>query len=245
MESRTGPSVSVSFFLFSVLVLTLSVYGSYPLQSPDALDAYVSADFRTLSSLGSGDFRSAMESMEAADHVASFYRNPDTRAAVVVFFEGLTGDYEIARAILDESATRGVSPALAFALAYEESSFEPRALNRNPGSIDRGLFQLNSLSFPSLSVDEFYDIGTNVRNGIGHLQFCLKNGGNEVAALAMYNAGLGRVSKGGTPRRTLDYIYRITGYRDRPEALFEAQVVARHSKSSSVAAAPATTDPLD
>lgn len=245
MESRTSPSVSVSLFLFSVLVLTLSVYGSNSLKPSEAPGAYVSADFRTLSGLDSGDFRSAMESMVAADHVASFYRNPDTRAAVIIFFEGLTGNYEIARAILDESIERGISPAFAFALVYEESAFDPKAFNRNADSIDRGLFQLNSLSFPSLSVDEFYDIGSNVRNGIRHLSFCLKSGGNEVAALAMYNAGLSRVSKGGTPRRTLDYIYRITGYRDRLEALFEAQVVAKHSKTGSIAIAPALVDPLD
>jgi soluble lytic murein transglycosylase-like protein len=186
-----------------------------------------------------------MESTATVDHVSALYRNPDTRALVVAFFEGLTGDYEVARAILDESTERGVSTSLAFALVYEESSFNPKAYNHNSKSIDRGLFQLNSLSFPSLSLDEFYDIDTNVRNGIDHLAFCLKNGGNEVAALAMYNAGLGRVSTGGTPRRTLDYIYRITGYRERLEALFEAQVVARRPKANTVATAPGAADPLN
>jgi len=225
--------------VLSVLVLTLSVFGSYPVDAAGEPipDAYIPMEFKALSSLNSGDFKGAMKMAARSDHVASYYRNPDTRALALAFFEELTGRYEVARAILDESINHDVSPSLAFALAYEESGFDPKAFNRNAESVDRGVFQLNSRSFPSLSIEEFYEIRTNVRNGVTHLAFCLKNGGNEVAALAVYNAGLGRVSKGGTPRRTLDYIYRITGYRDRLEALFEAQVVAKHSGSSTMAAA--------
>jgi hypothetical protein len=238
MESTKSPSVSISLLILSALVLALSVAAAEP-AAPDIVStpSYIPFEFKALSGLDAGDFKTALEGFPRSDHVAAYYQDPDTRPLTLAFFEKLTGDYSIAAAILEETLKRDVSPALAFALAYEESGFEPRAFNRNADSVDRGVFQLNSKSFPSLTIEQFYDIPTNVRLGVAHLSFCLEKGGNDVAALAVYNAGLGRVSKGGTPRRTLDYINKITSNRDRLEALFEAQVVARHSNSTALATA--------
>ncbi len=61
---------------------------------------------------------------------------------------------------------------------------------------------------------------------MAHLQFCLAQAGNEVSALAMYNAGNGSVSHGRTPQRTLDYVYRILKYEENIASLFVAKVVA-------------------
>jgi hypothetical protein len=239
MESRHSPSLSFSLLLMTSMVLALSIYGTFKdtVRAGNGYDGYIPSEFKLMSGVNSQEFETAIKHSYRADHISSYYGAPETRSAVLAFFESLTGDLRIARAILEESQARNVSPALAFAVAQEESGFDPKAFNKNPTSIDRGIFQLNSLSFPNLDLDEFYDVPTNVRYGIAHLAFCLEQGGNEVAALAVYNAGLGRVSKGGTPRRTLDYIYRITGYRDRLEALFEAQVVARHSLAKPLALA--------
>ncbi len=247
MQSRQSPSLSFSFFLLSILILAISVYGSFEqsARSGNGQGGYVPSEFKLLSGVSSHEFKTAIKHSSRADHISAYYSAPDTRSSVLAFFESLTGDFQIAEAILEESLAEGVSPALAFALAHEESEFDPKAFNRNAASIDRGLFQLNSASFPNLKLADFYNTRTNVRHGIAHLAFCLDQGGNEVAALAVYNAGLGRVSKGGTPRRTLDYIYRITGYRDRLEALFEAQVVARHPISKPVAAALALSGQMD
>lgn len=234
MNVRKGPGISFSLFLFSALVLAITVYGG----SGDAgtlARAYVPVEFSQMRGLDARDYEGAVTGSERADHISAYYADPGTRHRTMEFFEALTGGFDIAKAILDESTSRGIPPALAFALAYEESGFNPKAYNKNQSSIDRGLFQLNSASFPKLKLDEFYDVATNARHGVAHLEFCLRQGGNEVAALAIYNAGLGRVSKGGTPRATLNYIHRITGYRDRLEALFEAQVVARHSGTLPVA----------
>lgn len=238
MESRHSPSIVFSLFLFSVLTLILNIYGSYGLDSSIAAitDTYIPLELRTMSSFSAHDFESSVKNLPRMDHVSAYYAEPERRPDVLAFFTDLTGDYDIAEAILQESTDKGISPALAFALAFEESGFNPRAYNKNPSSVDRGIFQLNSATFPGLKVDQFYDIKTNVRLGVDHLAFCIKQGGNEVAALAVYNAGLGRVSTGGTPRRTLDYIYRITGYRDRLEALFEALVVAKHADSKPLVA---------
>ena len=231
------PRRSLSLALMALPVLLLgSVSLSFAFLRKPANAAYVPFEFKTMSGFAEADFKTAMKEGVRSDHISAFYQDPDTKALTRAFFESLTGDLQIAEAILEQSIKRKVSPALAFALAYEESGYNPRAFNKNASSVDRGVFQLNSMSFPTLATEEFYDIETNVRLGLAHLEFCLESGGNDVAALAVYNAGLGRVSKGGTPRRTLDYIYKITGNRDRLEALFEAQVVAKHSESSSLAA---------
>ncbi len=194
--------------------------------------AYIPEDFRKFSSYEESEYVHAFRSQIRRDPVAERYVDPLYTEAVLSFFENITKSRPIAEAILENSVEHDVPATLAFALAYEESQFQPRAFNRNAESVDRGLFQLNSKSFPNLTVEEFYDPVVNAGKGIAHLAYCLGEGGNEVAALAIYNAGLGRVSKGGTPRKTLDYIARITGYASNLEALFEAQVVARSFASA-------------
>jgi soluble lytic murein transglycosylase-like protein len=130
----------------------------------------------------------------------------------------------------------GVRPSLSFALALEESDFKVDALNKNGDSVDRGLFQLNSKSYPRLDIPSFYDPGTNARYGISHLKSCLVQAGNEVAALAMYNAGNGRVERGATPQKTLNYISRILAYDNNISSLFAAKVmVAARSAAPGIA----------
>lgn len=190
-------------------------------------EVYVPQDFRRFSAYEESEYMRAFRDQPREDVVAELYADPLYKEVVLRFFTSITRSREIAQAILDGAGEYEVPATLAFALAYEESRFDPRAYHRNSASIDRGLFQLNSASFPNMSVDDFYDPRKNARYGISHLAYCLAEGGNDVAALAIYNAGFGRVSKGGTPRKTLDYIARITGYAANLDALFEAQVVAR------------------
>jgi hypothetical protein len=147
---------------------------------------------------------------EEQDLILSSYRDEAFSEDVLAFFHGLTGSREIAEAILVNSSVYNVAPALAFSLCAEESRFNPRALNRNKNeTIDRGLFQLNNASFPKLKIEDFFDSNTNASNGISHLRWCLNSAGTEVSALAMYNAGAGRVHSVGTPKSTLDYVSRI------------------------------------
>jgi len=182
------------------------------------------AERAALAALEAGKYPGYIQDLEAEDPVVERYKDSSTRAATIDFFSDLVGSTEVAKSILDNAERNGVPPSLAFALAYEESRFEVSAVNRNADSIDRGLFQLNSKSFPKLSVREFYDPETNARNGVAHLRYCLDRAGNEVAALAMYNAGHGKVSRGATPQRTLDYISRILKHRENIERLFEAKL---------------------
>jgi len=162
---------------------------------------------------------------ERQDFILELYRSRQSDDRVVDFFTGICGSREIAEVILANAEMFDIPPALAFALAWEESRFDPRAVNtRNRDrSIDRGLFQLNDRSFPRMEAQTFFNPWMNARYGMSHLRYCLDTGGSEIAALAMYNAGTGRVNSSGAPRSTLDYISRILTNRTEMEALFQEQ----------------------
>lgn len=136
-----------------------------------------------------------------------------TRDRHLEYFSIVSGDYDIARIIYDEAVKYNIDPELAFALVFNESRFNPNAINENRNSIDRGLFQLNSRSFPNLREQDFFDPEINIPLGVAYLRYCLDMGGNEVTALAMYNAGPNRVKDSRTPKMTLDYIHKIQNYK--------------------------------
>ena len=161
---------------------------------------------------------------EEPDIILEAYRDPACRDEVVDFFRELCGSLDVATVVLSNAAVFDIPPALAFSLCAEESNYNPQALNRNRNeTIDRGLFQLNSATFPDLEVVDFYNPGINAWHGLSHLRWCLDAGGTEVAALAMYNAGSTRVRSAGTPKNTLDYISRILKRQRKIEALFMAE----------------------
>ncbi len=155
----------------------------------------------------------------------TLYRNPKTQDRVVGFYADLAGSPELATTIIKVANKVDVPLSLAFALAWKESNFSPSAVNYNGGSVDRGLYQLNSLSFPNLAPDAFFDPSTNAEKGLSYLSECLKEGGNEIVGLAMYNAGMARVVENGTPRETLDYISTILNYQSAVEAQFETAML--------------------
>ena len=154
------------------------------------------------------------------------YRDPEFMSDVVAFFGEITGSQEIAEVILFNASAFNIPPSLAFALCAEESRFNPMAFNRNRNeTVDRGLFQLNSGSFPDLPIQDFYDPEINTRNGLSYLRRCLDTAGSEVSALAMYNAGTTRVRTAGTPQSTLDYISRILRRQRNIEERFMVEYV--------------------
>jgi len=161
------------------------------------------------------------------DPVLEYFRNPEYQEWVIDFFYSICSNREIVLAILENADKFNIPPALAFALSWEESRFNPNAVNRynRDGSIDRGLFQLNNRSFPNLEIPVFFDIEINAYYGLGYLRHCLDSGGTEVSALAMYNAGAGRVRSSGAPEVTLNYISRILENRQRIESRFHARLI--------------------
>jgi hypothetical protein len=160
--------------------------------------------------------------LEQGDHVLELYHQPESRELVIDFFMELCPSREIVEAILASADWFNISPALAFALAWEESKFNPLAVNtkNRDGSIDRGLFQLNNRSFPHLELQAYFSPEVNSWHGMSHLRFCIDTGSTEIAALAMYNAGAGRVTASGAPKSTLDYISRILENKNKIENKF-------------------------
>jgi hypothetical protein len=148
------------------------------------------------------------EKPEELDAGLYLYRNKLTRPLVENFYIRVTADREIAGAILKAADGNDIPLPLAFSLAWGESSFRIRALNRNTNSVDRGLFQLNSRSFPNLAEEQFYNPWINAEYGLAHFRHCLDVGKNELIALAMYNAGVNRVRRA-TPYSTLNHVARI------------------------------------
>jgi hypothetical protein len=160
--------------------------------------------------------------LEQRDHIRELYHQPESRELVIDFFTELCPSREVAEVILASADWFNIPPALAFALAWEESQLNPLAVNtkNRDGSIDRGLFQLNNRSFPHLELQAYFSPEVNSWHGMSHLRYCLDTGRTEIAALAMYNAGTGRVTSSGAPKSTLDYISRILENKNKIENKF-------------------------
>ena len=164
---------------------------------------------------------------DETDTGLALYRQPLSRSAVEWFYFQICGDRDVTQAILAEADKNDIPLSLAFSLAHTESNYNTNAVNKNTNStVDRGLFQLNSGSFPGLTEADFFDPFVSSKYGMSHLKFCLSSAGNEVSALAMYNAGTGRVRSNKTPQTTLNYVGKIISYQKILDQLFSEQVVA-------------------
>ena len=163
---------------------------------------------------------------DKTDMGLAYYRQSASRAAVEWFYTHITGSKDIAQAILTEADKNDIPLSLAFSLAYTESRYNTKAVHNNANNtIDRGLFQLNSNSFPKLTEADFYDPFISSKYGMSHLKFCLNTAGNEVSGLAMYNAGTTRVRSNSTPQTTLNYVGNIMAYQKMLDNLFAQEVI--------------------
>jgi len=143
------------------------------------------------------------------DLITELYSDYKTRNQVLQFFATITSSERVAKAILENSIAHNVRPSLAFAVAYVESNYNPKAYSTNAsGTRNRGLFQLNSSVF-KISNDKLYDPYHNANLGISHLQQYIDLSDNEFLALAAYNAGITKVSQNGIPTTTFTYISEV------------------------------------
>jgi soluble lytic murein transglycosylase-like protein len=230
-------------FAATLLGACLCVARFFPLDSVQAASARVSEESETEEEFSfdgtiyeeySVSLKTAASSRaQKKDDALSLYRATLSRAAVEWFYAHITENTEISSAILEYADANDIPPSLAFALAYTESRYKPSAVNRNVnGTIDRGLFQLNSASFPRLTEAEFFDPKTSARYGLAHFKYCLTVAENEVAALAMYNAGITRIKNDSTPRKTLNYISHILRYRQTLDDLFKEEIALFFNESA-------------
>lgn len=220
--------ILLAVFIFALVVLTGKVvYSQFNSISLSFMEAQPDANLASILEPELFHLK-AIETGNKADPGLALYRSTASKADVLWFYAHITGNENIARIILENASKNNIPPALAFSLAWEESRYQPRAVNKNVGSTDRGLFQLNNKAFPKLTEREFFNPETNARHAMTHLNYCIDFSGNEVAALAMYNAGTTKVSNDKTPKRTLDYVSRIMNYRQGLERLFAQQVAGRY-----------------
>jgi soluble lytic murein transglycosylase-like protein len=202
----------------------------------DSLIGHSSEAYEQANRLGSNaDVRypNVANYLDADDFDLALYRENLTHGAVVEFFLQLTGNDEITLPLLYHADRYDISPLLAFSLAFTESSFRPHAVNANATSVDRGLLQLNSRSFPQLAEDDFFHPYTNTNYGMAHLRYCFNRAdGDMETAVAIYNAGEGRVLRGETPASTLAYVEKMMDYRGNLEREFRSYIVSRYPSSS-------------
>jgi soluble lytic murein transglycosylase-like protein len=172
-----------------------------------------------------GEIPAVYTEKEAEKTILEYYRDPLAGDRVTDYFAALCESREVASVILDNAEALDIPAALAFSLCWEESRYKPWAVNlsNRDGSIDRGLFQLNDRSFPNIGEKDFYKPGINAWYGLRHLRWCLDSGSSVITALAMYNAGSGRIRSTGAPKNTLDYIHRILERQEEIEARFRRE----------------------
>lgn len=244
------------FWLFEIVLVLVIVFTACSNPEPEknetsAFDTEVKNDEAdTAFALQSAQYRSLVfNAEEQPNSMLEAYRNVLFREKVIEFFGAIIYSNELAELVLKEAEERNINPALALALSWEESRFNQKAVNRNlNNSIDRGLFQLNSSSFPNLKEADFFDPATNTRYALAHLRWCLDYAKSDVAGLAMYNAGLNRVRNGETPKKTLDYVSRILNASQKIEELFLAEmsvwIAEEEAEAAALAAAEEEPDPI-
>ncbi|MFP4408371.1 MAG: lytic transglycosylase domain-containing protein [Spirochaetaceae bacterium] len=162
--------------------------------------------------------------LESEHPMLALYREDLTHDAVVDFFIQLTGDPEIAMPMLYHADRTNLPLSVVFSLAFVESRFSKYAINDNRASVDRGVFQLNSLTFRDLTEEDFFDPDVNAYHGTDYLAWCFEQSPEPQVALAIYNAGRYRVINGMTPASTKIYVGRIMSYREQLIERFRAYI---------------------
>jgi len=132
-------------------------------------------------------------------------------------FGGGGGGSGVVQDTIDKFAAKyGVSTALMHALAHEEHGVDKQGRSRISPKGAIGMFQLMPKTAEMLKVDPF-NMEANIEGGIHYFADLLKHfGGNEILALAAYNAGEGKVDQyGGIPpfKETQNYVSDILKYR--------------------------------
>jgi soluble lytic murein transglycosylase-like protein len=152
---------------------------------------------------------------------------------LIEFYSKYTRNGRIAKVIVEESLRLDISINLAFALAWKESGFNPRAVSppNRYGTRDWGLFQLNDGYRKDWKKSDFFDINKNTQTALSYLRICTQHMGSTRLGLAAYNAGMHRVQTRGIPPSTRKYIATILSYEKRLELDF-ALYFMKHRRPS-------------
>ena len=132
---------------------------------------------------------------------------------------GATQNLSISALVAAAASRYGIDPALALAVAQQESGLNPNATS-SAGAM--GVMQLMPATVAQYDVANPYDPAQNVPAGVAYLASLLSRyNGDQVKALAAYNAGPGRVDAAigasganwlaALPGETQNYVAAITG----------------------------------
>ncbi|MSM38120.1 MAG: transglycosylase SLT domain-containing protein [Geobacter sp.] len=127
----------------------------------------------------------------------------------------LKGDPAAYESIINQCSLQyGVDRSLVKAVIQAESGYNPNAVSRKGA---QGLMQLMPKTAQHLKVADAFNPEQNIRGGVRYLRFLLDTcKGDEVMALAAYNAGLSRVAQyNGVPpyAETRNYVDKVMTYR--------------------------------
>lgn len=215
------------FLLLTAMVAVLGCSTTLSQQATDSADGPLPFAFswdNEVTVLSPVEYANVMNLLDSEKPMLALYREDVTHRAVVDFFVDLVGSEEIALPILYHANRENLSLSLVFSLAWVESRFSPVAVNRNASSVDRGLFQLNSRTFRTLTEEDFFHPDVNAFHGTQYLTWCMEHTPTEMQAVACYNAGLTRVRAGRTPASTLVYVDRISRFRADLEQRFRRYI---------------------
>lgn len=167
--------------------------------------------------------------MEINRYIVGF--KGDQFRKLIDFYTEYTGNEAITLVIFQKSIEYGMPINLAFSLAHEESRFNPKAVNKNDdGSIDRGLFQLNSASRKHWRTKDFFDIERNADDGIRYwVQECNVKKRPIPLTFIAYNMGpySEAIRAGVIPPRRAEYVNNILAYEDMLNLEFNSRFIKR------------------
>lgn len=114
--------------------------------------------------------------------------------------------------IVNEAYRQGVDPALALAIARQESGFNPNAFGDVNVGGSYGLFQIHRPSHPNYKGG--FNVDENIKYGVGFLKNLSNNFDNDIQKVVMaYNAGAGAVNSGNIPASTKQqYLPGVMGF---------------------------------
>lgn len=97
--------------------------------------------------------------------------------------------------IIEEAQAQKVDPALALAVADQESAFNPKAKSQTGA---RGIFQMTSIACKQVGIpfdEKLYDPAHNIKYGIKYLKWCLEHTDTVEEALFAWNSGRTNLDK--------------------------------------------------
>ena len=194
----------VKGMVFRALVSTLALVLGLAV-SPAVAQIYVSRDAAGTIVLSDQPLAGAVSTYAVRNAT-----NVRTTRGVAADVEGIYDEV-----IESAAATHGVRPELVRAVIQVESGFNPRARS-HVGAM--GLMQLMPATAAELGVDNPWDPVQNINGGVAYLGSLIREFGDEVLALAAYNAGPGAVNRYGQRvppyRETQDYVQKIARKTD-------------------------------